>query len=523
MRKYILFLTCIFTCVYLQGHASQASLPEINAEALRLQSHPLRNINDSLSLEIYPLTNGSNVAWDDVNEFAQEIDQGFFKRPSRKSKAIGVVAGLIGAVVPHPSCGYVISNIGDFLRVPLSGPLSNALVAGITITTTPIFTQQFYAAGQKMTSYIFKEESFQDPDHEAKFTEKNKAHYALKTTLFANAAINALIPMILMREAEKEFPMFFAFTVFPFYTAWFENAYKVGSSNLDYLFNKYAYSTKINFQKREILKKKIRALKRELRHDDFLVQSLYKIVEEQRVNDFTATQGFPFAFSGLFLRDTVRLEDEGEMINFKIDMESDPHSVFDNLAYWTSAALTGASTYGKFRITQFVLDSLLKEALSEQNAFILSTTLATFEAVHRFTANHHTQTEALKSLRNIFQPQQDCTILRKFSGLVSATNATLFALPNVVAGLKVFSDFSALSKIAIVGPAFLTDYLYYDAFFSKNYNRCITNATTLSKQTMSVTLQRAHLMKHANKALKFVDQFDQETIEKLYGITEKGV
>ncbi len=526
MIKYILLFTLLINMIInplLSSNSEEASLPEIRHRAIQLQNHPLENINDASSLSTYPLGNGNALNWDNADEFAEQLDQGFFKGNSKKSRLAGTLAGVIGAVVPYASCGYVINNIGNFLHVPLSGPLENFMIAGITVTTTPVFAQQFYSSGQKMVSYIFKEEPFQDPDSLVELIHKNKSHYALKGSLLLSAGINALIPTLLMHAAEKDFPMFFAFTAFPFYGAWLENNYKVGSSNLDYLFSRYQYTSKTNFQKRQILKNKLLAFKEEITRDNVLVSNLYEMIEAQRVHNFKAQDGFPFCFSGLFLRDAVRLEDEGELINFKVDVENDPHSAFDNAMDWGSSFLTGASTYAKYSITQSVLESFLKEVMDEEKAFIFSATLASFEALHRLTTSHYTQTQTLQSLKNLFRAPQNFTIVRKAGSVLSAVNASLFSLPYVVAGLDIFSEFSTLSKVAILGPVFATDYLYYNNFFSKNYNRFINNATTLKKENTNIILQRAHLTKHADKALKYVDQFKEEPIENLYKIIMKGV
>lgn len=486
---------------------------------------------ETIGIAVYPISR-DETAWDNLDKFAQDLDQKFFKRLSKKVIAGGVVSALFGGVVPHPSCGYVIENVGDFLRVPLSGVESDLLISWITITTTPVFMQQSFNIGKRIVSYIFNEDSFDvtkngDEDSKPHTFRKVKAHYVAKTALLGSAAINATIPLILMRDAERNHPIFFSVTAIPFYLAWMENYYKVGSINIDHLFEFQRYTSRSNYQKRDILKKKIEAFKKAINVNDKLVTNVFDVIKNQEENEFLACDGSAFAFSTLFLRNLARMADDegtGLLLNFKTDVDTHPSSTSDYILEWTSTFLTGAGLYSRYAINQYILDNLLVElGMPVNSAFITSTTFSAFEALYRASTSNYIQQQYFKSLKNIVKREDNLSLLRKGAGVASFINGSLFSLPNVVAGLKVFENYSLTSKIAYLAPSFLLDLSYYDSFFNRNYNEVVTNISSIKERNIGIMGKRSHLNYYANKAYHHINQFDQETIEKLYQIIQKGV
>lgn len=486
---------------------------------------------ETIGIAVYPIAR-DETAWDNLDKFAQDLDQKFFKRLSKKVIAGGVVSALFGGVVPHPSCGYVIENVGDFLRVPLSGVESDLLISWITITTTPVFMQQSFNIGKRIVSYIAHEDAFdasasRDDDSKPHVFKKTKGHYVAKVALLGSAAINATIPVILMRDAERNHPIFFAVTAIPFYLAWMENYYKAGSLNIDHLFEFHRYTARSNYQKRDILKQKISGFKKAINNSDKLVMNVYEAIHSQEENNFVNQEGSPFAFSTLFLRNLARMADDegtGLLLNFKTDVDTHPSSTSDYILEWTSSFLTGAGLYSRYAINQYVLDNLLVElGMPANSAFITSTTFSAFEALYRASTSNYIQQQYFKSLKNIVKREGNFSLLRKGAGVASFINGSLFSLPNVVAGLKVFENYSLTSKMAYLAPSFLLDLSYYDSFFNRHYNEAITNVSSIKESNIGIIGKRAHLNYYANKAYGHINQFDAETIEKLYQIIQKGV
>ena len=494
------------------------------------------NNQSALALSVYPLSCQNNdISWDDLNVFGQQVDQRFFKSLSKKVVGAGIFCGLFGALVPYPSTGYVIYNVGNFLHIPVGDVASNLLITWIVTTTTPAFVQQSFDIGRRITSHLFHGDSFsptpENDDSIPHVFQKSKTHYALKFILTASSFINAAIPTILMRESEKNFPIFFAVMVTPFYLAWLEDYYRVGSHNIDHLFDFYSYTSRTNNYKRKILKEKIQGFKKEIQKDDNLATKSYNLIETQIKNGFPNSEGNPFAFSNLFLRALARMSEteDGEgsplVMNFKMDMEGYEQSWGDDLADWVSPLITGAGLYTKYYIYQTVLYGLMTEfGLSQQDAKIVSSSFAGFEALYRLLTSNYTQANYFKSFKNIFSSINNLTPLRKSIGFASFINASLFSLPTLVAGLNIFENYSVTSKIAYLAPSFLLDLSYYDSFFNRNMNEFITNISTIKKsEDMGIIRKRAFLHSYADKALHHIHQFDVETIEKLYQILQKGV
>lgn len=486
-----------------------------------------------LAIEKYPLSKKDD-AWDNLNIFGQELDRRFFKPLGRKVIAGGVICSLFGAIVPHPSCGYLIYNIGNFLNVPILGTEDNLLIAWITISTTPAFAQQSFNIGKRLVSYIFKEDSFESSKDEGSsipyFFKKNKIHYFSKALMLGSSAISASIPTILMNEAEKDNPLFFSITAVPFYLAWMENYYKTGSMNIDHLFEFYRYTGKINYQKRQTLKKKVLSFKREINKSNSLTQNIYTVLKDSIDNDFPSDEDSVFAFSSLFLKNLNKMPtaNDGEgaalLINFKTDMEEDRYSMADDFIHWGSAALTGAGIYTKYCINQYVIHNLLMSwGATETEAYGISSGLSAFESFYRVATSNHIQKTYFRSFKKILSPIGNLNPVRKFAGISSFVNASLFSLPSLVAGLSTFSQESILSKVAYLTPAFLMDLSYYDSFFNRNYNEFITNVSTVKKNNLGIVGQRAQLNAYADKAYHYINEFDCETIEMLYQIIQKGV
>lgn len=486
---------------------------------------------ETMAIAVYPLRKNEN-AWDNLDTFAQDLDRKFFKRLSKKVIAGGMVSACFGGIVPHPSCGYVIDNIGNFLHVPVSSTEANLLISWITITTTPVFMQQSFNIGKRIVSYITHEDVFdapasRDDDSKPHVFKKTRGHYVAKTLLLGSAAINATIPVILMRDAERNHPIFFAVTAIPFYLAWMENYYKAGSLNIDHLFEFHRYTARSNYQKRDILKQKIMGFKKAINSNDKLVMNVYETIHTQEENGFSSEEGSPFSFSTLFLRNLARMADDegtGLLLNFKTDVDTHPSSTSDYILEWTSSFLTGAGLYSRYAINQYVLDNLLVElGMPANSAFITSTTFSAFEALYRASTSNYIQQQYFKSLKNVVKRQGNFSLLRKGAGIASFINGSLFSLPNVVAGLKVFENYRLTSKMAYLAPSFLLDLSYYDSFFNRHYNEVITNVSSIKERNIGVTGKRSHLNYYANKAYHHINQFDSETIEKLYQIIQKGV
>lgn len=507
----------------------------------RVQKFNLSSKNDPelhcISVVTYPLL--SQEAG--LDYFAQKLDERFFKTYSMKVFLPSLACSLVGGVVPHPSCGYIIDNIGDFLRAPLSSFESKLLISWITISTTPVFMVQSYNLGKKLWSFLANEKKFigssgLETDVDPALLKWNVKHYLAKGTLLASSSINALIPLVLMKEAEKDYPLFFQITAVPFYIAWLENYYKAGSFSIDYSFRFYEYTVKSNFEKREILKNKILLFKESINQDDFLTQDIYYLLSERKKNNFCLEDGAPFSLSLLFSRNYARLDtdsrlDESEdfgkiglFLNFKKDSDSNSHSVFDDIVEWVSPFVTGAGLYSRYCINEYLLEAFFKEiGVPPEASFIAGTTLSAFEAFYKASMTNYTQKSYFKSWKNIFRNQGNFPYVRKGLNGVSFVNGALFSLPNLVAGLGVFKDYPLLTQVACLAPQFLIDLSYYDYFFSRQYQNVFTKFLSFKEKNIGIIGKRAHLNSYADKIYKNIDKFDFETIEKIYQITQQGL
>lgn len=534
----IIFLFIFSFQLYCSDIVEDISVPEkknksnSSVDLNSLQNFIITNEDsqDIVAVSSYPISTNKN-SWDDLNKFSHNVDKKFFKNMNKKIMLGSLFCGLFGCVVPHPSCGYVIKNIGDFLHIPISSVESDLLISWLTITTTPAFFQQSFNLGKRVLLHITHNNDYtvtasSDEDSKPHLIKKSMKHYISKYCLFFSASINATIPVVLMREAEKDFPMFFSLTCVPFYIAWLENYYRIGSRNIDYLFRFYNYTAKSNNEKRQILKKKINLFRKSINKSDKLTEKIFNIISSARENDFSTNEGDPFAFSSLFLRNLARMDaDEGTglLLNFKADMDANnKEKISEQIFEWISTFLTGAGLYSRYSIHQFVLDGILKEVgFSPEVSFIASASLSAYESIYRATTTNYVQKQYFKSFLNIFKSTDNLIPVRKTFGLISFVNGSLFSLPNVVAGINVFKEYSLISKISYLAPSFLLDLSYYDYFFNSQCNEVITNISSL--RTSGLSGKRSYINFYANKAYHVIDQFDSETIEKLYQIIEKGV
>jgi len=507
----------------------------------RVQNFHLSSSNESdvhsISLVTYPLLSQEK----DLEKFSQKLDRNFFSSYSTKIIISSLICSLVGGIVPHPSCGYIIDNIGNFLKVPISSVGSNLLISWITISMTPVFMVQSYNLGKKSFSFLFGDRKFtsstdSEKDIDPHFLKWSTKHYIAKGILITSASINALIPLVLMKDSEKDFPLFFQITAFPFYIAWFENYYKVGSFNIDYLFRFYGYTVKSNFEKREILKKKILIFKECITQDSALSQDIYHLISERKKKNFSLEDGAPFSLSLLFCRDYSRLDtdeqlDESEnfgkisfLLNFKKDFDSNSHSIFDDICQWTSPFIIGAAFYSRYCINEYLLDIFLKEiGVPSDVSLITATTFSAFEAIYKATMTNYTQQSYLKSWGGLFRKTSNFPYIRKCMNGVSLINGVLFSLPNLVAGLEVFKGYSTLTQVSYLVPQFLMDFSYYDSFFSRQYQNLFTKVSSIKEKNIGISGKRAHLISYADKLYKDIDKFDFETIEKIYQLTQQGL
>lgn len=507
------------------GSKSDVSLRHIQNFFLTRETN-----QQTIALVTYPISRNEK-AWDNLDRFAQSLDQKFFKPLNKKIVAGSAFCALFGAIVPHPSCGYVIENTGNFLHVPLSGAGSDVLVAWLTISTTPVFMQQSFNLGKRLLTTILNDPSFtppaKDEDSQPHVFKKATAHYAAKVFTLAASSVNAAIPLILMRDAEKRFPLFFATTAVPFYFAWLENYYRVGSKNIDHLFEFYRYTARSNYQKRDILKDKIVGFKEAINKNDKLAKNIFDVLEGRKQADFQMEDGNAFAFSMFFLRNVARMADDegtGLLMNFKTDVDTAPSVFADHVLEWASTFITGAGIYTRYEINQYVINGLLTElGMAQEASFAFSTSLSAFEAVYRLTSMNTAQQTYFKGLKNCVRLSGNFPLIRKGLGMASLANGVLFSLPNLVAGLKVFETSSMISKVAFLAPSFLMDLSYYDSFFNRQYNALLTNLSSFKERNIGLMGKRAHLNYYADRAYAHISEFDAETIEKIYHIVQKGV
>lgn len=490
-----------------------------------------------LAIEVYPLSKNRNAtAWDDLNKFGQELDQRFFKGISKKAITGGIIAACFGAIVPHPSTGYILYRTGNFLDVPISSVESGLLIGWLTVTTTPAFAQQSFNIGKRIISCIFHENPFEVKEKEdyskPYIFKKDNLHHLANFMLFGSAVINAAIPTILMREAETDFPLFFSITAFPFYFAWAENYFRSGYDSIHHLFEFYKYAPKSNYQKREILKQRIMDFQKSIYGSDNLADKAFQVINNQKKRSFPNSDGDAFAFSALFMRTLARMQGDPEtgdireafLTNFKLDVDTHQSSFADDIFSWASTFLTGAGIYTRYCINEAILERLLVEfGMSSEAAMSTSASLAAFEATYRVFTSHYVQRRYFQSFKDTFTLRGSFPFIRKGAGVVSFVNGALFSLPNLIAGLTVFKDYSLTSKIAYLAPSFLLDHAYHNAFFDSEYNKFITNIFTLKSKDIGTNLKRAHLNSYAEKAYRLMDVFDTETIEQLYTVLQKGL
>lgn len=478
----------------------------------------------------YPLSGGVEIAWDNYDRYFPMLDREFFRETSKKAIAGGLVFGSFGLLVSSPSCGYIIDKTGDFLDIAIEGKASDVLVSWIVITTTPSFVQQSYNLGKGFVELVFNERRFvtrniDDKEEYPKLLGKEGLHYLLYGVLGVSSVINAAIPAIMMERSEVDYPIFMAATMVPFYSAWLQKYFEIGRYNIDKSLLFYRYTSTSNYQKRQNLKNSIVKFKEHLASSDKLANLAYSLIESRKSNEFAPNNSEPFAFSLLFLKSVNRFKvnddeakNESLMMNFKADVDIyNKASFIGNCADWASTFLTGSSAYTSYVITGSVLESLFLEVgISSPVSKVAAYTLSGVEALYSISSSQHIQREWLMSLKDIFTVSDNFGVARKLIGLSSFVNASLFALPRLVAGLSALKAHSLESKIVHLAPAFLIDVMQHDWTFNRYTNECLDNLSTIKSSNIGTVLQRAHINKYANQAIYYIDEFDNETIEKLY-------
>jgi len=476
--------------------------------------------------------NEKKTAWNKPSLLAFHIDRNFFAQPNIKAITCWVFLAVMGGIVPSsPSCGYVIRSIGNFTRLPnpdvpgTNPAYSQAAIAWITVSTAPVFIMAWYLGCKA----LFQKQSLTPPrdklDNQPHVLKKNRAHKTLIAFLAGSSAICATVPTALLYATEKNFPLFFAITVGPFYLTWMGLYFHETLLVTDKLFQHFFYRGVSHRYKKNTLLQKIGAFKETLKTaDSSFISKAFSYINKGPEQELRKED--PFVFSLFFVRNERRAESSiqsAPLLNFRMDMEDVRPS---KIAPFISTLIGGAGSYTKFYIMQHVLkNAFLSMGLEEKHADTASTALSAFETPFRTILMASVQTRFLQELPKVFSLKHlnnyPCT--RKIAGTTSSINAVLFSLPMVVAGLEVYKNSSASEKFFHIFPAFFNDFTFHEQTFNTYINHFLTHIFTLRpKNIKSVERMKAYVSYYADKASKWTGSFDNETLDEIYNRTQEG-
>ncbi len=315
----------------------QAQLPNMT----RLYFDP-PNEFDISALVIYTPTptadQGTRLYWDDSSQFMTNMDQVFFWFPtSRKVYIAGIVSGLIGAAFPAtPATGSIMWGIGNTLKIPISGAVSNAIVAEIMVTNTIVYARQFYNRGQVMMATICHEMPFsartEQGSNSPHIYNHTLLHTALKVVIGCGAIFEGAYYWGIVYLAEgKEYRSISLGMGWGLAMAFAERYYTTGLGGLNRLFSRYVYDSALIHQQRQVLMSQADRALLEVERNDSFAREIYQIVQHGKQN--TSDQGEDvenydpqhyFALSALLLRHfTAQDSDHGKVPAVASDLVDD--------------------------------------------------------------------------------------------------------------------------------------------------------------------------------------------------------
>ncbi|MGV8949225.1 MAG: hypothetical protein ACOH2E_07700 [Candidatus Paracaedibacter sp.] len=451
---------------------------------------------------------------ENLDDFARIVDREIFQSTDKRVLGTALLFSLFGLVPSSPSCGYLMDNVATFLRIPPDHASATGLISYILIATTPAFARQFYDMGKSITSSLFQKASFQGAKHESgikpKHFEKNIAHKAVNTLLTGNAFITALLPTLLMKRSEIQFPLFFGLSVAPFFVAWFENAIEGGFENSDRLFRRYFYSTVRAESIKGTLRQELKNFLAEAKSNKELAKSVSQKIEDGRKKGLLGTKGDPFLFSCFFVKSKIQSENDPSGLTISKQVMS------KDVALWSSTLLTGLGSYGRYLLFQSVFEELIGGmGFSPQWTTAISVTLSLAETLYRNACSHAQEEFFLKGTQ-LFSSEKNLTILRKTASVLSYISGILFSLPSLVAGLEILKNYTLTDKIVILAPAFLLEYSSYQPFFEKLYVKLLMDVAILP--TGSYANHLAKIVHFSERVDNFIIHADVLTTETLWRV-----
>lgn len=451
---------------------------------------------------------------ENLDDFARLVDREIFQSTDKRVVGMALLFSLLGLVPSSPSCGYLMDNVATFLGIPPNHASATGLISYIMIATTPAFARQFYNIGESIASSLFQQVSFKGAKHESglkpKHFKTNIAHKGVNTLLTANAFITALLPTLLMKRSEIQFPLFFGLTVAPFFVAWFESAIEGGFENSDRIFRRYFYSTVQAQFIKGTLRQELKNFLAEVKSNKELAKSILQKIEDGRKRGLLSTKGDPFLFSCFFVKSKIQSENDASGLAMPKPVMS------KDMALWSSTLLTGLGSYGRYILFQSVFEELIgSKGFSPQWTTAISVTLSLAETLYRNMCSH-AQEEFFLNGTHIFRSEKNLTIWRKAASILSYISGILFSLPSLVAGLEILKNYTVTDKIVILGPAFLLEYSSYQPFFEKLYVKILMDAAILP--TGSCTNHLAKIVHFAEKVDNFIIHADVLTTETLWRV-----
>ncbi|MBX9703634.1 MAG: hypothetical protein K2X39_05730 [Silvanigrellaceae bacterium] len=222
-----------------------------------------RNI-DEQDLQSLPVTykeGQTSTNGVDLAKFMRGCDALLFEgKRSRKVIAAGIFSGMAGLVPSTPSTGALLYNVGNLVlggSPPDSGP-SDALITWYMVTSTPIFSRQFYEMGQRIMTALAGEDSFtplSGPGDSLPHAYKRwKTHVAVNWGVRVAAALDATFYAgVVFLSQGKEFRSVAWGTAWSVWLSFFERNEAIGTRKVDRIFTYYAYDSSDVREKREIL------------------------------------------------------------------------------------------------------------------------------------------------------------------------------------------------------------------------------------------------------------------------------
>lgn len=497
------------------------------------------------------------------------------------------IFAAIGLAPPLPLCGSILYSFSEVFGQPpdwvnIAAPVWLIPTVGVISVNqflergkAILVTRKFISLKEDMRLFNKKyrvngiisaeNEKFNPEIATPHIFQESIGHKVAKGVVALSAGLNSLIPAIVVVQIYKNFDEH-VLNGFPlrYFLASFvaghygEFYYGLGTERLWKLFTPYRYvgheqtSEEDSREKRRIMAERIRQFQSIIANKKHIgyARAVYKLILEQRgkrkiQEEDTELEDTEYvsAFSLLMMTDKMRLdnlagEEEGESqdfraLHFKQDLNVIKASPVDDFLDIFAGVIVGAGFLVDAEVIRYTLQQFFETVIGldpmtagEMASFYVVGGLdTTFRGVIEFDLHK----ENLKGWLKTFSVKHfvDFQWLRKGLGGVSLVNALAYTGPKFFQGWNVVSALtpSWFGRLGLLIPSVLNTISLNQAMCEKHYNGALSEVVTLgNKDKFGDSRLIAQLKKWSDEAMGLILwQFDDETVDKIYSGTQKGM